>query len=74
MQSANHLLQNINLNLTIVDDNSDNITKEKIKLLLKRKSFVANIINLNLNEFHDKIKVDENAETFSNLASLLKCF
>ena len=74
VQKAKTQLQNINLNLTIVDDNSDKTTIEKMNLLLNKKEFVFNIINLNQNEFDGKIINEGNPETFGNLASLLKCF
>ena len=74
IQKAKVLLQNINLNLTIVDDNSDKTTIEKMNLLLNKKELVFNIINLNQNEFDGKIINEDNPETFSNLGSLLKCF
>ena len=74
IQKAKTQLQNINLNLTIVDDNSDKTTIEKMNLLLNKKEFVFNIINLNQNEFDGKIINEGNPETFGNLASLLKCF
>ena len=74
VQKAKTQLQNINLNLTIVDDNSDKTTIEKMNLLLNKKEFVSNIINLNQNEFDGKIINEDNPETFGNLASLLKCF
>ena len=50
LQKAKTLLQNINLNLTIVDDNSDKTIIKKINLLLSRWKIVPNIINLNKNE------------------------
>ena len=74
MQKANAQLQNINLNLTVVDDNSDKNTLEKINLLINKKEFTSNIINLNQNEFDGKIINENNPETFGNLASLFKCF
>ena len=74
VQKAKAQLQNINLNLTIVDDNSDKTTIEKMNLLSSKKEIVLNIINLNQNEFDDKIINEGNPETFGNLASLLKCF
>jgi len=73
-QKVKNLLQNISLNLTIVDDNSDKSTIEKMNLLLNKKKFSANIINLNQKEFDGKIINEGNPETFGNLASLLKCF
>ena len=74
VQRAKAQLQNINLNLTIVDDNSDKTTIEKMNLLLNKNEFTSSIINLNQNEFDGKIISKDNPETFRNLASLLKCF
>ncbi len=74
IQKAKSQLPNINLNLTIVDDNSDKTTIEKMNLLSSKNEIVPNIINLNQNEFDGKITNEGNPETFSNLASLLKCF
>ena len=74
VQKAKVQLQNINLKLTIVDDNSDKTTVEKMNLLSSKKEIALNIINLNQNEFDGKIINEDNPETFGNLASLLKCF
>jgi len=74
VQKAKTQLQNINLNLTIVDGNSDKTTIEKMNLLLNKKEFASSIINLNQNEFDDTTINKDNPETFGNLASLLKCF
>ena len=74
VQKAKVQLQNINLKLTIVDDNSDKTTVEKMNLLSSKKEIALNIINLNQNEFDGKIINEGNPETFGNLASLLKCF
>ena len=74
VQKAKDQLQNIKLNLTIVDDNSDKTIIEKMNLLSSKKEIVLNIINLNQNEFDGKIINEDNPETFGNLASLLKCF
>jgi hypothetical protein len=74
VQKAKSQLPNVNLNLTIVDDNSDKNTMEKINLLLNKKEFASSIINLNKNEFDDTTINADNPETFGNLTSLLKCF
>ena len=74
VQKAKDQLQNIKLNLTIVDDNSDKTIIKKMNLLSSKKEIVLNIINLNQNEFDGKIINEGNPETFGNLASLLKCF
>jgi len=73
-KKAKAQLQNINFNLTIVDDNSDKTTLEKMNLLLNKVEFVSSIINLNQNEFSDIIVNKNNPDTLANLASLLKCF
>ena len=72
VQKAKDQLQNIKLNLTIVDDNSDKTIIKKMNLLSSKKEIVLNIINLNQNEFDGKIINEDNPETFGNLASLLK--
>ena len=74
VQRAKSQLQNINLNFTIVDDNSDKTTIEKMNLLLNKKEFASSIINLNQNEFNSTTINKNNPETFANLTSLLKCF
>ncbi len=74
LEKAKSQFQNINLNLTIVDDNSDKTTLKKMNLLLDKKKFSFNIINLNHKEFNDIITDKGSAETFGNLSSLLKCF
>ena len=74
IQKAKSQLPNINLNLTIVDDNSDKTTIEKMNLLLNKKEFASSIINLNQNEFNSTTINENNPETFANLTSLLKCF
>ena len=74
IQKAKSQLPNINLNLTIVDDNSDKTTIEKMNLLLNKKEFTSSIINLNQNEFNSTTINKNNPETFANLTSLLKCF
>ena len=74
LQKVKARLQNINLNLTIVDDNSDKTTIEKMNILLNNKEFASSIINLNQNEFDDTIINKDNPETFANLTSLLKSF
>ena len=74
IQKAKSQLPNINLNLTIVDDNSDKTTIEKMNLLLNKKEFASSIINLNQNEFNSTTIDKNNPETFANLTSLLKCF
>ena len=74
IQKAKSQLPNINLNFTIVDDNSDKTTIEKMNLLLNKKEFASSIINLNQNEFNSTTINKNNPETFANLTSLLKCF
>tara|TARA_B100001123_G_C15288426_1_gene1016517 strand:- start:23 stop:1015 length:993 start_codon:yes stop_codon:yes gene_type:complete len=74
LEIAKSKFSNINMKLTIVDDNSDKIFLEKINSLLNKKSIDFNILSLNKDEFKKIIIEFDNTETFSNLASLFKCF
>ena len=62
---------NIDVKLLIVDDNSKNENLEKLKNLTNEE---AEIVNLNREEFKNKIKPQTNEETIGNLASLYKSF
>tara|TARA_B100001996_G_scaffold338119_1_gene290401 strand:- start:179 stop:1168 length:990 start_codon:yes stop_codon:yes gene_type:complete len=84
LRSLKSLLKSINfckkkypsvkINLTIVDDNSNETNLNKIKKLIDGNNFDINITNLNLDKYRKIINKQKNDETFSNLASLLKCF
>ena len=62
---------NIEIKLLIVDDNSKNENLEKLKTLINEET---EIVNLNREEFKNKIKPQTNEETIGNLASLYKSF
>ena len=62
---------NIKIKLVIVDDNSKNENLEKLKNLINEET---EIVNLNREEFKNKIKPQTNEETIGNLASLYKSF
>jgi len=62
---------NIEIKLLIVDDNSKNENLEKLKKLINEET---EIVNLNREEFKNKIKPQTNEETIGNLASLYKSF
>ncbi|REK48677.1 MAG: glycosyltransferase family 2 protein [Proteobacteria bacterium] len=62
---------NIEIKLLIVEDNSKNENLEKLKKLINEE---IEIVNLNREEFKNKIKPQTNEETIGNLASLCKSF
>ena len=62
---------NIEIKLLIVEDNSKNENLEKLKKLINEE---IEIVNLNREEFKNKIKPQTNEETIGNLASLYKSF
>ena len=84
LKSLNSLIKSINfcrkkypsikINLTIVDDGSNNENLNKLKNLIKDIDFRIDIKNLNHEKYKNIIKVQKSEHTFSNLASLLFCF
>ena len=66
--------KNIKINLKIVDNGSAETNLDKIKNLLKKFNYQADIIIHNNSEYEKIIKKQKNIDTFSNLSSLLKCF
>ena len=64
----------INIKLTIVDDNSKKENLHKIKEVLKKYNSSYELVNHNKEDHQDKILESDNDQTFSNLSSLLKCF
>ncbi len=66
--------KNIKINLKIVDNGSTETNLDKIKNLLAKFNYKADIIIHNNNEYEKIIKKQKNIDTFSNLSSLLKCF
>ena len=63
---------NLKVKTIILDDSSKNENLNKIKEILR--NIDVEIISLNTKKFETKIKKQKTKETFSNLASLLKCF
>jgi len=62
----------LKIKLIILDDSSNDENLGKIKEIIKDVN--GEIISLDTKEFETKIKKQKTQETFSNLASLLKCF
>ena len=62
----------LKIKLIILDDTSNDENLDKIKEIIKDVN--GEIISLDTKEFETKIKKQKTQETFSNLASLLKCF
>tara|TARA_B100000965_G_scaffold354964_1_gene331955 strand:- start:97 stop:1089 length:993 start_codon:yes stop_codon:yes gene_type:complete len=80
LRSLNSLLKSINfskkkypyakIQLTIIDDNTNEINLSKIKKLINNNTDVS-ITRVNHDKYKELIKKQKNDETFSNLASLL---
>ena len=64
---------NIKIQLTIIDDNTNETNLNKIKKLITNNVDV-NIVEVNHNKYKEIINKQKNDETFSNLASLLCSF
>ena len=62
----------LKIKLIILDDSSNDENLGKIKEIIKDVN--GEIISLDAKKFETKIKKQKTQETFSNLASLLKCF
>ncbi len=75
---AKDLFKNINLELIIVDHNSDQHVKDKIKSIISNQSFKSQFINLNIDEFKKGINpLNEQKETvtpnmISNMSNIHK--
>ena len=84
LRSLNSLLKSINfckkkypdvkINLTIVDDNTNEANLNKIKNLTNNSNFDINIAKVNHQKYRSLIKEQKNEQTYSNLSSLLFCF
>ncbi len=75
INSINHCQKkhsDLKIKLIILDDNSKDENLDKIKEIIKDVN--SEIISLDTEKFETKIKKQKTQETFSNLASLLKCF
>ena len=75
INSINHCQKkysDLKMKLIILDDTSKDENLDKIKEIIKDVN--SEIISLDTEKFETKIKKQKTQETFSNLASLLKCF
>ena len=75
INSINHCQKkhsDLKIKLIILDDTSKDENLDKIKEIIKDVN--SEIISLDTKKFETKIKKQKTQETFSNLASLLKCF
>ncbi len=75
INSINHCQKkysDLEIKLIILDDTSKDENLDKIKEIIKDVN--SEIISLDTKKFETKIKKQKTQETFSNLASLLKCF
>ena len=75
INSINHCQKkysDLKIKLIILDDTSKDENLDKIKEIIKDVN--SEIISLDTEKFETKIKKQKTQETFSNLASLLKCF
>ena len=75
INSINHCQKkysDLKIKLIILDDSSNDENLGKIKEIIKDVN--GEIISLDTKKFETKIKKQKTQETFSNLASLLKCF
>ena len=65
---------NINFNIKIVDDKSNNENLLRVKKIFDNDNVNFEFISLNNENYKDIIKIQKNNQTFSNLSSLLKSF
>tara|TARA_X000001036_G_scaffold163009_1_gene154699 strand:+ start:3742 stop:4743 length:1002 start_codon:yes stop_codon:yes gene_type:complete len=65
---------NIKFKTIIIDDKSKNENLLKIKNLISKNQLDMSIISLDHKKYLDRIKEQNNTQTFSNLASLLQSF
>ena len=84
LRSLNSLLKSINfckvkypnieIKLTIVDDNTNKDNLEKIKNITNKKSFDIKFEKIDHQKYRKIIKEQKSEQTYSNLASLLTCY
>ena len=65
---------NIKIQLTIIDDNTNETNLNKIKNLTNNIDFEITITKVDHDKYRELIKEQKNDQTFSNLASLLYCY
>jgi len=64
----------IEIKLEIIDDNTDHVNLNKIKILVNESQIESYFTQVNHNECRKVINKQKNEQTFSNLASLLCCY
>ena len=74
IDNLNQNYPSIKINLLVVDDKSKRENLDKIINILEKTKLNYEIINHDNSEHKNIIKEQKNADTFSNLSSLLKCF
>ncbi len=84
LRSLKSLLKSINyckkkysdveIKLEIIDDNTDHVNLNKIKILVNESQIESYFTQVNHNECRKVINKQKNEQTFSNLASLLCCY
>ena len=74
IDNLNQNYPSIKINLVVVDDKSKRENLDKIINILEKTKLNYEIINHDNSEHKNIIKEQKNADTFSNLSSLLKCF
>jgi len=74
IENLNEKYPFINIKLNIVDDNSQKNNLNQLKNIVSKKKLNYQIINHDNSEHNEKIKIQKNIETYSNLSSLLKCY
>ena len=67
MSVAKKIMSNVDFNITVIDDNSEESVIEKIKILLEKHNFKNSLIKLDSVEFSDKTQD-------SNFASIYKSY
>ena len=65
---------NIKIKMIIVDDNSKEENLSKVNKIIDGNNLDINLITLDNDDYKNIIKKQKSEQTFSNLASLLKCF
>ncbi|MDC0043269.1 glycosyltransferase family 2 protein [Candidatus Pelagibacter sp.] len=65
---------NIKIKMIIVDDNSKEENLSKVNKVIDGNNLDINLITLDNDTYKNIIKKQKSEQTFSNLASLLKCF
>ena len=65
---------NIKIQLTIIDDNTNETNLNKIKNLTNNNNFEITFSKVDHGKYRELIKTQKNDQTYSNLVSLLSCY